>query len=273
MTTRELGIAPLSALGTSPDEFIYLAHDAGFDFVGLRVIPVTPQEPQFDLSVGSPLHKNVAKALNNTGLKVKDAEFILLDGSDQRDVWMTAMERAASLGAGTLTVAVGDADRARTKDTVSAMVEAGKEFGITPAIEAISYQAVNDIAAAVDIAETGSYFLPDTLHMHRFSATPQQLADAAAHVPMIQICGVESQRPADRDGLVHESRAHRLAPDKGSSDVVGYLRALPYDLPVSVESPNDIFVAEHGTEAWLETLFAAGKKVIEIADSDSNSHK
>lgn len=271
MTTRELGIAPLSALSTSPDEFIYLAHDVGFEFVGLRVIPVTPQEPQYDLSVGSPLHKTVTKALSDTGLKVKDAEFILLDGSDQRDLWMTAMERAASLGAGTLTVAVGDTDRARTKDTVAAMVEAGKEFGIIPAIEAISYQAINDIAAAVDIAETGSYFLPDTLHMHRFAATPLQLADASSHVPMIQICGVETQRPADRDGLVHESRAHRLAPDQGASDVVGYLRALPSEIPVSVESPNDIFVAEHGAKAWLETLFAAGQKVIDLADSDSDS--
>ena len=261
MSTRELGIAPLSALNTSPDEFIYLAHEVGFDFVGLRVIPVTPNEPHYDLSLGSDLHKKVHKALADTGLKVKDAEFILLDGSNQRDVWMTAMERAASFSAATLTVAVGDTDRERTIDTVAAMVEAGKDFGITPAIEPISYQAVNDIASAVDIATTGSFFLPDTLHMRRVGASPQQLADASSYVTMMQICGVEPSRPEDREGLVHESRAHRLAPDEGASDVAGYIRALPPDIPISVEAPNDIFVQERGTKAWLEHLHKAGRKL------------
>src|SRR5699024_8195458 len=82
VSTRELGVAPLSALNTSPEDFIYQAQEVGFDFVGLRVIPVTPQEPQYDLSEGSELFHKVIKALDRTGLYVKDAEFILLDGTD-----------------------------------------------------------------------------------------------------------------------------------------------------------------------------------------------
>ena len=265
MSTRELGVAPLSALTTSPEDFIYQAQEVGFDFVGLRVIPVTPQEPQYDLSEGSELFHKVIKALDRTGLYVKDAEFILLDGTDQRDQWMTALERAALFGARTLTVAVGMTDLAKTKDIVAEMVEAGKDFHVTPAIEPISYQGVRDLDAVEEIAKTGSFFLPDTLHLHRFGATPQQLGAVTAYIPMIQICGAEPQRPADREGLVEESRGHRLSPNAGASDVVGYLRAVSPDIPVSVEAPNDIFVGHYGSRAWLEKLYQAGREVIASA--------
>lgn len=267
MSTRELGVAPLSTLTTPPDEFICLAHEVGFEFVGLRVIPVTPHEPQYDLSPGSKLHRKVTQALEDTCLKVKDAEFILLNGSDQRAEWMTALERAASLGARTLTVAVGITDMAKTAEIVTGMVEAGKEFGITPAIEPISYQGVHNLDQATQLAATGSLILPDTLHLHRGGMSPQQLADVTSHIPLIQICGAVDERPTTREGLVEESRGARLAPDEGANDVVGFVRALPREIPVSVEAPNDNFVNEHGARAWLEKLFRAGQAVIEAADT------
>src|SRR5699024_210085 len=99
----------------------------------------------------------------------------------------------------------------------------------------------------------------------RFGATPQQLGAVTAYIPMIQICGAEPQRPADREGLVEESRGHRLAPNAGASDVVGYLRAVSPDIPVSVEAPNDIFVGHYGSRAWLEKLYQAGREVIASA--------
>src|SRR5699024_11830872 len=98
-------VTPLSPQNPSQAVLIYQAQEVGFDSVGLRLIPVTPQEPQYDLSEGSELFNKVIKALDRTGLYVKDAEFILLDGTDQRDQWMTALERAALFGARTLTVA------------------------------------------------------------------------------------------------------------------------------------------------------------------------
>lgn len=264
-----LGIAPLSALATPPDEFIYLAKEIGFDFVGLRVVPVTATEPQFDLSVGSPLHKRVLAALADTGLEVKDAEFILIDGSDQRDLWRTAMERAASLGAATLTVAVGDEDRARVEDTVAAMVEDGRSFGVLPAIEAISYQAVHSIPDAVGLAEkSGAYFLPDTLHIHRFGGTPAELADATATgiVPMLQLCDALALRPEGREGLVWESRSKRMIPGTGAADLEGLLGAIPKDLPISVETPDDLFVDKHGAREWLRRLFEASARLVALTE-------
>src|SRR5699024_11399583 len=94
-----------------------------------------------------------------------------------------------ALGAESMTVAVADTEQARVIDTLGQMVDDAKPYGVTPALEAISYQAVNSYPQAVDIAEqTGVSVLIDTLHAARFSATLQDLRAAAPPVPMIQLC-------------------------------------------------------------------------------------
>ncbi|MDN6326262.1 MAG: sugar phosphate isomerase/epimerase, partial [Corynebacterium sp.] len=60
---RPVGLAPLSALDVAPDRLVRLAAAAGFDFVGLRVLAVTPEEPHHDLSPGSPLLARTMEAL------------------------------------------------------------------------------------------------------------------------------------------------------------------------------------------------------------------
>ncbi|MCQ9347813.1 sugar phosphate isomerase/epimerase [Corynebacterium phoceense] len=269
INAHPFGLAPLSLLGTAPDEFVYLVADAGFDFVGLRVVPVTENEPQYDMSVGSPLHKRVTKALADTGLYVQDAEFLLLDGSDQRDLWRTAIERAASFGARSITLAVADSDLGRVADNLAQMAADGAEAGVKPAVEAISYQHVHSIPQAAELAErTGSYFLPDGLHIERFGGTPAQLADAVSRgiVPMFQLCDALPQRPEGREGLVWESRAKRAVPGEGADDTAALVSVLPADLPISVETPDDDFVAAHGAKAWVERLYAAGSALVRTAD-------
>ncbi|WP_133064922.1 sugar phosphate isomerase/epimerase family protein [Corynebacterium hadale] len=264
-TSHPLGIAPLSDLSSAPDEFIRIAHDIGFDFVGLRVVPVTDTEPQYDLSLGSPLHTRVKRALEETGMRVLDAEFLLLDGSDQRASWLQAMERASSFGANTLTVAVADQNTSRVIDSVSQMVEDGKAFGVVPAIEPISYQAVCSLPAAVGIAKaSGSYVLPDTLHVSRFSGSPTELREAvdAGLVPMLQLSDCADLPNTDRATLLWESRSKRGLPGLGSGNVAGLLRAVPRTLPISVELPDEERASELGTREWLRLLFATATEFL-----------
>ena len=102
---RSLGLAPLSALSVAPDELVRLAADAGFDFVGLRVLAVTAEEPSYDLSPGSPLLADTLRALSDTGLSVVDAEFLRIDADTDRTTWLPALEASQALGATRLTVA------------------------------------------------------------------------------------------------------------------------------------------------------------------------
>ncbi|MGD7001981.1 sugar phosphate isomerase/epimerase family protein [Corynebacterium halotolerans] len=268
--SRPLGLAALSLLSTPPDEFVRIAADAGFDFVGLRVRRVTDAEPDYDLSPGSALQRRTLAALRDTGLQVIDTEFLLLDGSDQREQWLQALEAAAGLGAETLTVAAADTDQNRLRDTLSRIVADGTQFGgIRPALEAISYQAVNSIPQAAELAaQTGACFLPDTLHLSRFGGTTGELSAAADLVPMLQLCDGPAKPPADRSGLVLESRAERRSPGDGDFALVDYVAALPAATPVSVETPSDSGVVALGPAGWAEKLYVDTRAMLDRVPAD-----
>ena len=53
----------------------------------------------------------------------------------------------------------------------------------------------------------------------------------------MQLCDAPAERPRDVETLLHHARAARLMPGDGGLDLVGILRALPRDLPLSLEIP------------------------------------
>lgn len=270
---RPLGLAQLSLLNTAPPQLVAIAADAGFDFIGARVRPVTPAERPYDLQPGSPMLKETLSRMADTGVTVRDIEFLLLDGTDQREAWLAMMEAGQALGAASLTVAASDPDSARLADTLARMTEDGRSYGIVPTLEPISYQAVNSVPAAVALARaTGCNIVVDALHLNRFGAVPgsAQWRDLDANldlVPLLQLCDGPAARPADRAALVAESRSERGVPGEGGFDLAALVNAFPADIPVSVEVPSDRRVAELGEPGWARTLKAAADAVLQEADN------
>lgn len=270
MTTPkcQLGIAQLSLVNTAPPELVTIAAQAGFDFVGARVRPVTATERAYDLQPGSPLLKETLTRMRGTGVAVKDIEFLLLDGSEQREAWLRMMEAGQALGAGSLTVAGADADTARLADNLARMAEDGRGFGIVPTLEPISYQAVHSIPAAAELARAaGCKIVVDALHYNRFGGTYEQLAANADLVPLLQLCDGPVQRPASREDLVAESRSERAVPGEGGFDLAALVAAFPAGTPVSVETPSDRRVAKLGELGWARALKAGTDAVLQAADS------
>lgn len=268
---RRLGLAPLSALTVSPDRLVRLAAGAGFDFVGLRVLAVTAEEPSYDLSPGSPLLADTLAALAETELSVVDTEFLRIDSDTGRDTWLPALEASQALGATSFTVTAGDDDLSRLTDTLGSLVQDAAPFGIAPALEPISYRSVHSLPVAADIARAaGARVLPDTLHMARFHATVGELSDVADLVDMIQLCDCPAEAPATVDGLVEESRALRQAPGDGVQDLPGFFHALPCDLPVSVEVPNNGELARRGDADWIRHLHDTAARLLESTGGTDN---
>ncbi|WFP15865.1 sugar phosphate isomerase/epimerase family protein [Citricoccus muralis] len=267
MTTRsgrELGLAQLAALTVAPPTLVELAAQAGFDFVGVRVRPVTDAETPFEVQPGTPMLAETLKRMVDTGVLVRDIEFLLLEGSDQRDAWRRMFEAGEALGASSMTVAVADTDSQRVLDTLAQMVDDARPHGIVPAVEPISYQAVRSLPGAAAIAEhTGAQVLVDTLHVARFGGTTEELRAVASHVPLVQVCDAPAQAPADRAGLVEESRSTRFAAGEGGLDLRGMISAVEAGraelgvetpLPLSTEIPNDEMRARLGDAAWVQHL-------------------
>lgn len=273
-TGRLLGVAQLSLLSAAPPRLVQLAADAGFDFVGVRVRPVTDAETPYDVQPGSPLLAETLARMADTGVMVRDIEFLLLDGTDQRDAWLRMFEAGQALGAESLTVACGDPDLSRARDTLAQMAEDGRPFGISPGLEAISYQSVRSIPVADELAvHAGCDLVVDTLHTGRFGASAAELAAAASRAPMVQLCDAPAERPASREALVTESRSARLAPGEGGLDLLGVVDALEAglagtpragtQLPVSLEVPNDEAVARLGDAGWLGHLHSSAVSLLE----------
>lgn len=268
---RPVGLAQLSLLNTAPPELVGVAAQAGFDFIGVRVRPVTPTERPYNLQPGSPMLRETLSRMQDTGVTVRDIEFLLLDGSDQREAWLGMMAAGQALGASSLTVAGADPDSARLVHNLARMTEDGRGFGITPTLEAISYQPVASIAQAADIArQAGCSIVVDTLHFNRYdgpgaAAQWEELRANADLVPLLQLCDGPAERPVTRESLVTESRSEREVPGEGEFGLAEAVAALPVSLPVSAEAPSDRRVAELGELGWARLLKSGVDAVLATA--------
>lgn len=252
---RRVGLAQLSLVGTAPPRLVTIASEAGFDFIGARVRPVTATERPYDLQPGSPMLKETLARMQETGVTVEDIEFLLLDGSNQRDAWLQMMEAGQALGARTLTVACSDPDASRFTDTLAQLAVDGRGFGIMPTLEPISYQVVRSIPDAAERArQAGCGIVVDSLHFNRFGGTLDEVQACTSLVPLLQLCDGPAERPADQAGLVFESRSERQVPGEGDFNLADLVAALPADLPVSVETPSDRRAAELGEAGWARMI-------------------
>jgi sugar phosphate isomerase/epimerase len=249
-----VGVAHLTLLQLSPPDLVTTAAAAGFDFVGIRVRAATAGERQYPMQPGSPMSRETARRLDDTGLEVRDVEFLSLGPDVGPAEWLPALEAGAALGASTLSVVGADRDRGRLIDTLSRLVTDARPFGIRPTLEPISYQPVSRVAdAAALAASTGAALLLDALHIRRGGST---LADVRAVdrslIPLVQVCDGPLAAPdrleapaelplgmtAQGSPLQVEARALRQLPGDGEFPLVEFLGALPPGIPLSVEAPD-----------------------------------
>ncbi|MFV0457873.1 MAG: TIM barrel protein [Actinomycetales bacterium] len=263
-TARSVGLAPLSMLGLEPWLLVQAAAGAGFSFVGLRVRAVTADEPFHDLAAAGRNARLTLRALQSTGLQVRDIEFLMLDGHVGPQDWEPMLEAGAGLGARTLTVAASDPDRSRLVDTLTRLTADAAGYGIVPTLEAIAYQEVRTLPEASQLAAAaGCGVLPDALHYLRVGATPEDARTAAGLTPLVQLCDAPAAAPEDRAGLLHESRAERALPGHGACDLKGLLGAFDDGTPISVEVPNPR-LAEIGPFDYAHELMRATQEVLAL---------
>ena len=249
-----IGIAHLTLLGLSPPELVTTAAEAGYDFVGIRVKAVTEGEHQYPMQPGSPMSRETLRRLDDTGLTVRDIEFLTLRPDTGPDDWQPALEAGAALGASTFSVVGVDDDPARLTDTLARLTADGAAYGIRPTLEPISYQPVSRVADAAAIARaTGAAVLLDALHIQRGGSSLDDVRALEPElVPCIQLCDgplavpqtleLPAELPlgmkADGSVLQVEARVQREVVGEGGLPLAELLAAVPAATPVSVEVPH-----------------------------------
>lgn len=136
MNTRTLSIAALTLLDVPPAEQVRIAAQTGFTDVGIRLIPATPDDPDYNMLGDTPQVRETLAALRDTGIGVTDVEIIRLGPDFTLDKrMMTFMETAARLGARHVLVAGNDENVSRSADNLAQLAEAGKDWGLVMNLE------------------------------------------------------------------------------------------------------------------------------------------
>jgi sugar phosphate isomerase/epimerase len=274
--TRPISLAALTVLELTPPEMVSCAADAGFSHVGIRLLPATPTEPQYDLVGDTPLLREVAARLADTGVQVLDAEIFRLKPDTRVADCEAAIATAARLGARELLVAGNDPDDERQIASFAAFCELAARYGLGAMLEFMPWTDARDLPEATRIVERcgceNAGVLIDPFH---FSRSRSRLDDVALVPPgrlrYLQFCDVPAAVPPTMQAILDEARAERLFPGEGELDLLGLLRAVPRDVPLSVEVPTLTLARTVGATERARRALAATRRVLAQLDGEAEA--
>ena len=240
---RIFSLSALTVLELPPPQMVTCARDAGFSHVGLRLIPATPNEPSYETVGDTPIVRETLARLSDTGIGVLDVEILRLTPQTSVRDFLPVIETAARLGARNALVADNDTDEARFTDNLAALCDLAAPFGIAPCLETMPFTDAKSFADGArivgNVRRDNAGLLIDAIHFDRGGSVAAEIDDVpASWLRYVQICDAPAARPATLEGLLHQARAERLLPGEGGLDLRGILRALPGDVPISLEIPQ-----------------------------------
>ena len=248
-TSRALSLSALTVLELSPPQMVECAALAGYDFVGLRLLPATDHEVRHAIVGDTPLKRETLARLRDTGIKVLDVEILRLKPDTDVSACLPMLDTAAELGARYVLVAGNDPDEARTAERLAQLCDLAAPLGLSPSLEPMPWTDVKDITQGARIvkaaARRNTGLIIDPLHFDRAASSTDELRTLPReYFGYVQFCDAPAERPTDLDTLLYQARCERMVPGEGGLDLAGILRALPDHLPVSIEVP---------TRQWAQT--------------------
>ena len=265
--TRPISLAALTVLELSPPDMVTCAADAGFRHVGIRLIPATAAEPAWDLIGDTPLVREIERRLADTGIEVLDVEIFRLKPETDVADYEPAVATAARLGASHLLVAANDPDATRLVERFAALCDVAAHYGMSASLEFMPWTDAPDLNQGARIVEQANRdnggLLIDPFHLSR----SRSRIDDIARVPpqrlkFMQFCDVPAALPPTMDAILAEARSERLVPGEGGLDLVGLLRAVPHDIPLSVEVPMHALARTVGAVERARRALVATKAMI-----------
>jgi sugar phosphate isomerase/epimerase len=241
-----LSLCPLSVLPCTPLEQIDAAHAAGFDAVGLRLVPTLNTD--IDVMADKPLRLAIERRLQATNLEVLDIEIVRIGPETNLPAIVPMLEYGREIGARYVTVTGrlrGDCqpeDEALTVSKLHQLCELADRHGIRPQIEFMAFRGIGSLDEAAHIVDLVSHFnlaiCIDVLHHFRSGGTVSSVLNLdASTISCVQLCDASSIAPPMAE-LPREARYGRLELGEGDLPLRDLLMAVPGDVPVAIEVPS-----------------------------------
>ncbi|MBR0755428.1 sugar phosphate isomerase/epimerase [Bradyrhizobium jicamae] len=266
--TRIYSLAYLTSAPLAPPEALTLAGKLGYQAIGARIAPAMPGGDFSPLTTDAAMLRDSVRRITDTGVSVFDVEIIRLGAEFKPDDVAAFLDVAAHLKARAILVAGDDPDEGRLTASYAAFCRAAAPFGLTADLEFMPWTAVKDAQSALRIvtnaAQPNGRVLVDALHAARSTTTLEDIANLPRGLlSYAQLCDAPAGIPTTTEEIIFTARSARLLPGDGGIDLKGMLGALPHDLPISLEIPNDEQLAKLGQEEWARRALAAARKIAE----------
>jgi len=273
-TGREISLAHLTVLDTTPPELVAVAAAAGFRTIGIR-LTATPSVgiPPYDILREGPLLRETLLRLRETGVSVLDTEFLRFEPEYPVGIPESFLEVSARLGARNVLVMSAEPEEARTVERFCELCDRAVRYGLHVWLEFAIYTGVRTLAQAAHIVaqskRSNASVLVDALHFSRSGGTPAHIAHVDPSLfRYAQICDASADMPGSGDapGLIREARTGRLLPGEGALPLAELVAALPDALPLAVEAPcratADLPAVERAKRAHqaLSALLSGGRE-------------
>ena len=239
---RPISLAALTVLDVSPANQVLCAAQAGYSHVGIRLVPATPTETQWDMIGDTSMIREVEANLRATGVKVLDIEILRVKPDTRAINWKPFFDTGARLGATQVLVAGNAPDYDRFCDNFAELCEIAHPYGLTLNVEPMPWCDIATVKKAGDamkrINRPNAGVLVDPIHFYRADNRYEdidQLPKGSLHY--CQMCDITAERPKDMEGILYQARNFRLSPGTGAADLpqlLGHLKGLP----ISIEACN-----------------------------------
>jgi sugar phosphate isomerase/epimerase len=254
---------------------IQIAAEKGYDFVSLRLAPVTQDEPTIPYTTDPTLVADVVKALDEYAISVLDVELIRTDPGTTVADWRSFIEVAEELGARHIVTQIPEPDVGKAVEIFQEICDLGAQSGMTIDLEFIPWTPTNDLATAVEIVtQAGSpngAILVDTLHFARSRSSLTQLADLPEKlVNFIQLCDARDVWSISDQEFIRVARSGREPPGQGNLDLRPIVETMP-QVPYALEVPNDARRQELGMERFAGLVREAAETFFDGIDAEPAS--
>src|SRR2546423_851403 len=147
MTRRQVSLAHLTVLDTTPPELVAAAAAAGFRTIGIR-LTATPSVgvPPYDILHEGPLLRETLRRLADTGVSVLDTEFLRFEPEQPVGIPEGFLEVSARLGARNVLVMSAEPDEARTIERFCELCDRAAAYGLHVCLEFAIYTGGRSLA-------------------------------------------------------------------------------------------------------------------------------
>ena len=278
MQTRKYSLAHLTILDAPPPELIRIAARTGYDFVGLRLIPLgLPGEVAYAPHDDAVMRRDIKAAIDDTGVKVLDVELARIIEAPAPETYLPALETAAALGAKHVLSSVWMRDRYQVIERFARLCDVAKPLGLTVNLEFVSSTEWNTLEGALDIVTNCGRdnvgIMIDTLHFHRGRIPIEQLDRVpASWANFAHVCDDRPDVPATMEEARRTMREERLYPGEGAVDIAGIVGRLPQSVICAIELPHRQRLRELGPDRFARTCLERTKRYLSIAESADLEH-